>query len=422
MKKILMTLLVLWAPITTNASQTIEIDTQFTRNMGTAFNDTVLDISLQNDGNIVAAGYFTAYNGHTQNHITQLNPDGSIDLEFASTTGAGFDLGVSSIAIQPNSQIIVGGYFTSYNGRTQNHITRINTNGSIDDMFASTTGAGFDGSVQKLLVQTDGKIVVLGNFTNYNGVPVANIARLNSDGTIDAVFASSTGSGFDSGPTNMIIEPDGQIVVVGYFTSCNGRPQNYITRLNSDGTIDESFATNIGTGFDVEPSSIVLEPNGKVVLNGYFSTFDGIQRDLIVRLNENGTLDQSFEGHTNDLVEPLHPAIYAGDGVLALGGFNASNNVLKIGGNGQIETNFAISSGVGIDSPAIDMVRQSDGKLVVVGMFSKYNQTIQNRIMRLKIVENSNSINKTVIKKDKIKKIIKKILNRNNEHRPGKHR
>ena len=198
--------------------------------------------AIQPDGKIVVGGNFTSYNGNDQNYITRLNSDGSRDTSF--TVGTGFDSGVNAFAIQPDGKIVVGGYFTSYNGTSQNYITRLNSDGTRDTSF--TIGTGFNSGVDAFAIQSDGKILVGGFFTSYNGTSQNRITRLNSDGTRDTSF--TVGTGFDSGVNAFVIQPDGKIVVGGRFTSYNGTAQNRITRLNSDGSRDTSFT--IGTGFD----------------------------------------------------------------------------------------------------------------------------------------------------------------------------
>ena len=97
---------------------------------GTGLNSTASSIAIQTDGKIVVGGSFTSYNGTTQNRITRLNSDGTRDTGFS--TGTGFNNSLSSIAIQTDGKIVVGGAFTSYNGTTQNRIIRLNSNGDLN--------------------------------------------------------------------------------------------------------------------------------------------------------------------------------------------------------------------------------------------------------------------------------------------------
>jgi uncharacterized delta-60 repeat protein len=259
-------------------------DTSFT--IGTGFDYFIDAIAIQSDGKIVAGGYFTSYDGTSQNSITRLNSDGTRDTSF--TIGTGFDLAINGIAIQSDGKIVVGGYFTSYNGTPQNNITRLNSDGTRDTSF--TIGTGFNDEIYGIAIQSDGKIVVGGYFTSYNGTPQNNITRLNSDGTRDTSF--TIGTGFDFFIRGIAIQSDGKIVAGGYFTSYDGTPQNSITRLNSDGTRDTSFTT--GTGFDNFIRVIAIQSDGKIVAGGYFTSYDGTPQNKITRLNSDGTRDTGF--------------------------------------------------------------------------------------------------------------------------------
>jgi uncharacterized delta-60 repeat protein len=171
------------------------LDTGFS--IGTGFNNTVNSIAVQGDGKILVGGTFTSYNGTSRNRIGRLNSDGSLDTGFSIGTGFPTNA-VNSIAVQgDDGKILVGGSFTSYNGTTRNRIARLNSDGSFDTGFS--IGTGFNSAVNSIAVQgDDGKILVGGTFTSYNGGAAGSsnrIARLNSDGTLDSGF--SIGTGFD---------------------------------------------------------------------------------------------------------------------------------------------------------------------------------------------------------------------------------
>src|SRR5690606_33440496 len=144
--------------------------------------------------------------------------------------------------LQPDGKILAGGDFNRYNGTTVANITRLNANGSIDAGFSA--GAGFDGQVSAIVRQTDGKFIAGGSFTSYNGTTNNAIIRLNTDGSRDASFA--TGSGFGSGKGSgqisaLALQTDGKVLVAGYFSNYNGTAAEYLVRLNSNGTLDNTF-------------------------------------------------------------------------------------------------------------------------------------------------------------------------------------
>jgi uncharacterized delta-60 repeat protein len=148
---------------------------------GTGFNSTVEAIAVQSDGKILVGGFFTTYDGVTQNRITRLNSDGSRDTGFV--IGTGFNSTVNVIALQSDGKILVGGSFTLYNGGAEIYITRLNTDGSRDTGFVTFTSTGFSSTVRVIVVQPNGKILVGGDFTSYKGVTRRRIAILNTDGS-----------------------------------------------------------------------------------------------------------------------------------------------------------------------------------------------------------------------------------------------
>src|SRR5690606_36450331 len=149
-------------------------------------------------------------------------------------------------------------------------------------------------SVLSTVIQADGKIIVGGDFTSFNGTIINRIARLNTDGTLDTDF--NPGTGFNYGVRSTVIQVDGKIIVGGGFTSFNGTIINRIARLNTDGTLDTDF--NPGTGFSSGVYSTALQVDGKIIVGGDFTSFNGVSRGRIARLNTDGTLDTDFNPGT----------------------------------------------------------------------------------------------------------------------------
>jgi uncharacterized delta-60 repeat protein len=106
----------------------------------------------------------------------------------------------------------------------------------------------------------DGKILIGGAFTNYNGTPRNGIARLNADGSLDNGF--NPASGADGSAFILAQQLDGKILFGGDFTL----PRKSIARLNADGSLDTGF--NPGTGADHQVNIITLQPDGKILIGG----------------------------------------------------------------------------------------------------------------------------------------------------------
>jgi uncharacterized delta-60 repeat protein len=145
--------------------------------------------------------------------------------------------------------------------------------GTPNSAFIANIGTGFSTEVRAVKSQPDGKILVGGNFRLFNGtITVERIARLNADGTLDNTF--NTGTGFMGVVYSADVQPDGKILVGGSFISFNGTSTvNRIARLNADGTLDNTFTT--GTGFNSAVNSVDVQPDGKILVGGGFSSFNG---------------------------------------------------------------------------------------------------------------------------------------------------
>ena len=219
--------------------------------------------------------------------------DGTTDTGFTTNTGTGFNGYVGSVAVQSDGKIIVGGGFTTLNGVTANRIARLDADGTPDTTF--TTGTGFNSIVRSVAVQSDGKIIVGGNFGTLNGATVNYIARLNADGTQDTNFTTKVGTGFDSDVEAVAVQSDGKIIVVGYFTTLNGATVNYIARLNADGTPNTTFTTGTspgtgtGTGFNDDVYAVAVQSDGKIIVGGDFTTLNGVTVNRIARLGSSGS-------------------------------------------------------------------------------------------------------------------------------------
>jgi len=356
----------------------INYDPGATFSIGTGFNNTVNTIAIQSDGKILVGGWFSSYNGTTRNRIIRLNSDGSIDDTF--NIGTGFNSDVVAITIQSDGKILVGGFFTSYNGTTSNRIIRLNSDGSIDNTFS--IGTGFNDGVQVIQLQSDGKILVGGRFTSYNGTTINRIIRLNSDGSIDNTF--NIGTGFNNVFLTIKIQSDGKILLGGTFTLYDGTTRNRIIRLNSDGSIDNTF--NIGTGFNSFVNSIQIQSDGKILVGGGFTSYNGTTSNLIIRLNSDGSIDDTFNIGTgfNDFVNTLTTQ---SDGKILVGGqftsYNGttSNRIIRLNSDGSRDDTFSI--GTGFNNTVVIIQLQSDGKILVGGQFTTYNGITSNRITLL---------------------------------------
>jgi len=282
-------------------------------NPGNGADSNISQAILQPDGKIVIVGAFTHYNSVAMQRIARLNPDGSLDATF--DPGSGADWTVKTVTLQPDGKILIGGMFSSFNGTQSRGIVRLNTDGSVDETF--DPGEGFDHMVNTILLQPDGKIFVGGNFARYDNVPAYDLIRLNADGSIDTSF--NAGIGADKAVKDALLLANGKFIIVGDFERYDRINIPHIARINSNGTFDPSYAHPYQLAGTPWFRDITLSPQGNMYVSGLTSTMG-----YLLRLNSNGEADIPIIGY--GLVDgylwdgAVYSAIELPDGRVLLGG------------------------------------------------------------------------------------------------------
>jgi uncharacterized delta-60 repeat protein len=321
----------------------------------------VVDLLVQPDNKILAAGNFSRANEKFVAGIARYNADGSIDNSFNLTFAIGDYTGpyVSALALQPDGKILFGGFIS-------NNIYRVNQDGSLDltipigtrstqDILVTGNGKiriareqmilgynsdgtpdlsftnplyGVNNYVYKMIEQPDGKIIVVGSFTQIAGVNRFRIARLNADGSVDTTFnpnGGANGTIYDAA-----LQPDGKIIVGGAFTGLNfDLNKKYLARLNSDGSLDTTFAPVENTPV----AAVTLQPNGKILIGGAANQSTSVPPFLpgkIKRYNQNGTLDLTFN---NSLLidAPVNDIALQQEKIIIGGAFTRVNEISNVG-------------------------------------------------------------------------------------------
>lgn len=357
-------------PLFSSAQSAGSIDLSF--NPGSGANSTVQSISIQNDGKILVGGVFTEFNGALHNKLVRLYPDGTIDTSFVTGLGIGTLIteSVYCSAIQTDNRIVVAGAFTSYHGVPRNCITRILSDGGLDTTF--NPGDGANQLIHSLAIDAGGNLVIGGVFTEFNNVSRNRVARILPSGSLDISF--NPGTGADDRVWSIALQPDGKILIAGEFTAYNGTPAPYIARLNSDGSLDNTFA--MGTGPNSIVQSIALQGDGKILISGMFTSFNGTQRNSIARLNSDGSLDVSFDPGAG-LIGSAYSISVQNDGKIILGGsflyydLIPRSHVARIHVNGSLDTTF--NPGLGANTAIMSTALQADGKILIGGLFTCYN-------------------------------------------------
>lgn len=314
----------------------------------------VYGLALQPDGKTIMVGDFFSYDQVGRNCIARATTSGALDNTF--DPGLGANDFISCVLLTTNNETVIGGNFDAYNGTFRSGIALVKTNGTLDTSF--NPGQGFNGTVSSLALQPNGQILVGGHFTIYNGAPILHLARLNMDGSLDSSF--NPGFLLNDAVNAIAVQSNGQIVIGGDFTSVGGvSGQDHFTRLNDDGSLDTTF--NPGTGANASVYAIGIQPDGNIVIGGDFTTVNGLSMNGIARLTgTSGALDPAFycgigvDGQVYSLTVQTN-AIIATDGsgsvvqtnfsIYAGGAFTKYNGTHRLGfarlnADGTIDTSF----------------------------------------------------------------------------------
>ena len=315
-----------------------------------------------------------------------VSPAGSLDAAFHTGTGNGADNQVRAVAIQSNGRVIIGGDFNNFNGTARRGIARLTANGAIDTSFNPGTGlsGGFPaGTPFKIVVDPAGKILIGGQFISYNGISRNSIARLNSNGSLDTTFDPGTGvaqtGGQEVSVEAIAVQPDGKILIGGRFNNYNGVFRGRIARLNPDGSLDTSFTAS----FDTAVTSIALTTDGKILVGGSFADRKGI-----ARLNSDGSSDPTFRGPGNGTDAATRVVVPLPDGGMILGGtFNLVSGsprrgIVRLDANGELD--FAFARDNKPDGNVSAIVLEPDGRIVIGGDFNNYGNVPCERLARIK--------------------------------------
>jgi len=367
----------------TNAVVTIVDDetpgsVDFAFNPGQGANGPVYTVAVQSDDKILAGGVFTEFDGVVLNRVVRLHTDGYLDSFF--NPGAGADAAVHALALQADGRILIGGEFRNYDNLSAMRIARVNADGTIDTAFQ--TGFGADGIVRALGVGLDGTIVVGGDFGNMSGVARTGIARLMADGSIDTTF--DPGVGAPGGVYALAVQADNQVVVAGAFSGAGGGAYNYIARFRADGSLDTTFAS--GTGPDAPVRAVAVAADGRIVLGGDFTKFNNVDRAGIARLNADGSLDTSFDPGTGVDASVWAVAVQPDAKVLVAGDFTEVGGVerlryARLNPNGSVDTGYEV--GEGADALVRALAVQSDTAMAIGGDFTHANGLPRNRVARI---------------------------------------
>jgi uncharacterized delta-60 repeat protein len=279
---------------------------------------------------------------------------------------------VNAVVVQPDGRILIGGSFSQVNGITRNNIARLNSNGSLDNGFNPNASD----EVRALAVESDGRILVGGDFQQIGGQTRPFLARLNDSGSAAAAFVAP-----NARVSAIVVHDDGRFSIGGDFTQVGSvsrtRYARYFRLLGS--TVLEpgnQFAT-----FDGQILAMALQSDGTLVVGGFFFTVNGQNRPMLARLRSDGSLDPSFNTTANQAVNAI--AIQHDDRILVGGAFTQIGGVsrarlARLNALGVLETSFDPAPNSDVHALAI----QPDGRILAGGAFSQISGQNRSRLAR----------------------------------------
>ncbi|MEJ5166155.1 MAG: delta-60 repeat domain-containing protein [Thermoanaerobaculia bacterium] len=343
-------------------------------------------IRVQEDGKILVGGYFSKMGGLCRNNIARLVPDGFLDESFVAETNDW----VYALGIQKDGKIVIGGNFTSVNGEYKKYLARLLPDGSLDPSFYATPNK----SVNEIYIQENGKILIGGSFTTVDGIERSGIARIDQAGMLDKSFLAKV-DGYVSAIKEL---PDGKILIGGNFNSVNGVYQRGIARLYPDGTLDKSFKANI----DYNIYTFHLLEDGKILAGGCISWVNGKENiKNLVRFYPDGAVDESFKPNPDGCV---YSTLLEPNGRIFVAGhfFNISekerNSIALINSDGSLVEDFSPK----INDYVFEMQQKNNDQFYIIGRFTeisdkkRYKIALLNKNGTLDESFNANSIDKWV--------------------------
>jgi uncharacterized delta-60 repeat protein len=286
---------------------------------------------------------------------------------------------VYSFDQQADGRMIIGGDFKSVqnNNVISQDVTRLDALGNIDTSFQVTT----NGSVRKVVVLPNGKIMIAGFFNNVNSVLTGSVARLNADGTLDSTFNYEN----VIFTRDMAILDNGKILVAGQHPVSPGNP-NFLFRLNPNGTLDSSFKHNEISGANAEVEKIVPLTNGDLIIVGNFTKVGTENRARIAKLNSEGQLvtdsftDSNVDDRIEDVAVQQNGKVIIGGSFLNVAGVQRKR-LARLNVDGSLDTSFTPNSA--IDGSVFSVALGPDGLVYVGGQFNTLGISSTNKFGRL---------------------------------------
>jgi len=335
-------------------------------------------VATDPEGRMLFAGGFNNALGAPAFSAFRMTREGRLDLSFQS--GPGPDGWVNGLGLTKDRAVLLIGHFTRFNDSARARCVLLGPEGQFDSAFNASPGP--DDAVFALALQPDGKWVISGDFLHVNEVPQVRLARLHPDGTLDETF--QPGPGMTSRGMALAVQPDGKILVGGEFHQFGGLACSGLFRLLPDGSVDRGFKLSAVPSPGV--NAIVIQPDGRILIGGWFSRYLGEPRALVARLLPDGNLDETFrpdwevrgslEAAWNPNPHVRHIHLLPDGSMVVAGGFREVNGrtqggVARLMADGRLDSEFG--RGPGADSLVLLTATLPDGRVVTCGGFKRFD-------------------------------------------------
>ncbi len=331
----------------------------------------IKDISLLSNGDILISGSFDTCNGVGRDDIAKLSSDGQLKNDFSSNYSESVTAIEDHVVLANGKILMIGTFLYTLAGEAKHgRFIQLNNDGSLDLNFLETSrlNGSSTGSFSDLHIDNYGKLLVVGGYVLDN-VYCGLISRLNTDTSLDFSFNILPSPQSYGIVYAVAVQEDGKIIIGGNFHYVDNKRRNHVARLNFDGSLDETFTPGTGTSSGVY--SILIQPDGKIVVAGNFDFFNQQKANNIVRLNADGSIDESFSYPLKDFDYFSTMAIQS-DGKIILKGLSPTSNgkIIRINAEGSVDESFSCPSsyaGTGDESKdgsMFPLAIQPDGKIV----------------------------------------------------------
>lgn len=259
---------------------------------------------------------------------------------------------IQTFGVLPDGMYYAAGSLSGVDDVNVTGIARFHPDGTLDPTFAPPPVAG---EILAILVQTDGKVVIGGDFVITSGARPRHVARLCADGSVDPTFSS--GTGFNAPVRALATDNSRRIVAGGDFTTYNGSPAQYFAVLHETGVLDSTFDGH--AAFDGPVLSIAVRPaDAGFVVSGGFEHFKTVERKAFAWVSPHGTL-----GSTSAMLySPAEMMVFLADGRLLVAGRQVGFACMQ--GDGSLDYTIYPEAGV-LDGSPTSFALQSDGRILV---------------------------------------------------------